>query len=186
MRFIRNLTTGEHPAFRNHLLRLDADDRRLRFGMPMDDEAIRNYADRLDPAQDRLLGCADDQLRIVAAVQLSTRGESVEFAFSVDREWRSRGLAQSLMDRAVLWSRNRGMREALLVCARQNAAMRHVAHKAGMELAIEGSDCYAGMPLVPATPFSLVQEFVAEHGGLQDLVVKAFQRRLPVPAEQAA
>src|SRR5581483_2157393 len=40
---IRELTRAERPALLAHFLALDADDRRLRFGAPQSERALRQY-----------------------------------------------------------------------------------------------------------------------------------------------
>ena len=43
----RKLYVTEYNKYRDHLLRLDHDSRRMRFGMAVDDDFIKNYALRL-------------------------------------------------------------------------------------------------------------------------------------------
>ena len=45
---IRKVWLSESDKFRDHLLRLDRDSRRLRFGMAVSDAFIKDYASRLN------------------------------------------------------------------------------------------------------------------------------------------
>ncbi len=53
---MRTLTASELPKYRDHLLRLDAEDRRLRFGYPISDEAIQGHVRKIDMTKDRITG----------------------------------------------------------------------------------------------------------------------------------
>ena len=68
---IRTLTASELPKYRDHLLRLDEADRRLRFGFPISDQAIRDHVRKIDLATDRMLVQVDDELEIIGAVHIA-------------------------------------------------------------------------------------------------------------------
>lgn len=167
MNSIRNLPPSLWHRYRDHLARLSAEDRRLRFGHMLDDRAIDHFVEGLDPASNHVLVCEDEAGVVVGAVLISLLADrSAELAFSVEAAWRGRGLGRVLGDRAVLWLRNRGIRRAQLVCAGENLAMRRLARHLGMTLAFQESSCEGGADLAPPTPWSLLQEAVALHGVL--------------------
>ena len=152
--FIRPLTPGELPNYLEHLLRLDPADRRMRFGFPISDTGIRAYVQRIDLRTGHILALFDDDLDVVAAAHIVRAGDDVaEFAFSVDREWRGCGVGSELFDRAVLWARNRGIRQAIVYCLNENQAMRHIARKAGVQMTVAAGEIEGRLELLPATPF---------------------------------
>src|SRR5512132_3200349 len=105
---ILTLTAAELPKYRDHLLRLDAEDRRLRFGFIIDDAGIREHVRQLDPQTDRIIAHIDDDLRVVGAAHIALADDSaVELTISVDHSWRGRGVGAQLFDQAVLRARNR-------------------------------------------------------------------------------
>lgn len=165
---IRTLAPSERPAYEAHLLRLDANARRLRFGYFIDDDAVRRHIAGLNPHTDRILGvveagCVAAAVHIVRAKQQpDAPGGAVEFAFSVDADRRGQGLGRRLFDQALAWSRNRGMREVCIYFLTDNHAMRHLARRIGMTISCEAGECLGTLTLAPPTPFSFVREVAAE------------------------
>ena len=162
MGLIRPLTPSELPNYLEHLLRLDSADRRMRFGFQSGDTGLRMHVQRIDLRTGHILALFDD-LDVVAAAHMVRAGDDVaEFAFSVDREWRGRGVGSELFDRAVLWARNRGIRRAIVYCLNENQAMRHIARKAGGQMTVSAGETEGRLELLPATPLSLLVEQASE------------------------
>lgn len=162
--FIRSLTTSELPKYLEHLLRLDSTDRRMRFGYAIGDTGIREHVQRIDLRTDYILALFDDDLDVVAAAHMA-RGRDddlAEFAFSVDREWRSCGVGCELFNRTVLWARNRGIRQAILYCLYENQAIRQLARQAGVQMTVDAGEIEGRLDLLPATPWSFLAEHTSE------------------------
>ena len=162
--FIRSLTTSELPKYLEHLLRLDSTDRRMRFGYAIGDTGIREHVQRIDLRTDYILALFDDDLDVVAAAHMARgRDDDVaEFAFSVDREWRSCGVGCELFNRTVLWARNRGIRQAILYCLYENQAIRQLARQAGVQMTVDAGEIEGRLDLLPATPLSFLAEHTSE------------------------
>jgi GNAT superfamily N-acetyltransferase len=162
--FIRSLTTNELPKYLEHLLRLDPTDRRMRFGFAIGDTGIREHVQRIDLRSDYILALFDDDLDVLAAAHIvRARDEDLaEFAFSVDREWRSRGVGCELFNRTVLWARNRGIRQAILYCLYENQAIRQLARQAGVQMTMDAGEIEGRLDLLPATPLSFLAEHTSE------------------------
>ena len=162
--FIRSLTTSELPKYLEHLLRLDSTDRRMRFGFAIGDTGIREHVQRIDLRSDYILALFDDDLDVVAAAHMARgRDDNVaEFAFSVDREWRSCGVGCELFNRTVLWARNRGIRQAILYCLHENQAIRQLARQAGVQMTVDAGEIEGRLDLLPATPLSFLAEHTSE------------------------
>ena len=161
---IRSLTTSELPKYLEHLLRLDSTDRRMRFGFAIGDTGIREHVQRIDLRTDYILALFDDDLDVVAAAHMARgRDDNVaEFAFSVDREWRSCGVGCELFNRTVLWARNRGIRQAILYCLYENQAIRQLARQAGVQMTVDAGEIEGRLDLLPATPWSFLAEHTSE------------------------
>ena len=169
---IRPLTPSELPNYLEHLLRLDSADRRMRFGFPIGDTGLRAHVQRIDLRTGHILALFDD-LDVVAAAHIVRASDDVaEFAFSVDREWRGRGVGSELFDRAVLWARNRGIRRAIVYCLNENQAMRHIARKAGGQMTVSAGETEGRLELLPATPLSLLVEQASERSAWLGLLLK--------------
>ncbi len=179
MMIVRTLTPLELPRYRDHLLRLGADDRRLRFGFPIPNERIVDFVDRLSPLDTRILVHSGPDLEVIGAAQVSVASwDAVEFAFSVEAPYRGRGVATALFDRALLWARNRRIRRAYVQCLAENYAMRRIARKAGMAISTETGESEGTLCIPAATPMTLLNELTTENVGLLDAAVKANRMKI--------
>ncbi len=174
---IRILMPGELALYRDHLLCLGSEDRRLRFGYPRDDDAVRNYVDGLQPSRDAVLAHFGAGMEVIGAVHVALCARNVaEFAFSVDADHRRCGIGAALFARAVDFARNRGVASAVIYCLAENRQMRSLARKARMTISTSAGDSEGAVELPPATPASMVGEMVSEHAGLCDYALKANRR----------
>jgi len=172
---IRKLWSADRTAFRDHLLRLDENSRRLRFGTPVADTFIQDYANtafRLDTIIFAYF--ADHQIR--AAAEL--RGLSLAFtpaaeaAITVETAWRNRGLASHLMDRLLVSAQNRHVNQIYMICLRENGAMQHVARKFGARLSFEADEVVGKLGPAWPTPASLIQEGWQDANGFVTAVIE--------------
>jgi RimJ/RimL family protein N-acetyltransferase len=155
----------------------------MRFSRFVEDEQIAAFVDGIKFRETAVFGHFSADLDVVAAVQVSINpGKVVEFAFSVEQPYRKCGIAMALMDRALLWARNRGMSRAYVHCFSDNVAMRRVARHAGMEMTSERGETVAFVDLNSANPMSLFRESHAEGFGFVDFSVKALRIPLVKPS----
>jgi GNAT superfamily N-acetyltransferase len=181
MIIIRTLLPIEYDGYRDHLMRLDAGDRRLRFGGPIGDDGIGHFVEKLKLRDTRILAALDPALRVIGAAHLATaRHGAAEAAFSVNHDARGQGLGRALLDRAILWARNRGVRTLHLHFLSDNSALRALARAAGMSIETQAGECEAELALPMASPLSLWREAAAETAGV--LICGARTIRLSRPA----
>jgi GNAT superfamily N-acetyltransferase len=171
---VQRLTASARDAYRAHLAALDPDDARLRFGSVIGADAIGAYVDRIDFERDVVFAVRDDALRVVGAAHLALLDEeSAELGVSVDAGQRRRGIATALVERAAAHARNRNLRTLYMHCLAENAAMMHVARRAGMAVIFDSGHADAQLTLPPADPASLVGEAFADGLALVDFTLKA-------------
>jgi RimJ/RimL family protein N-acetyltransferase len=169
MVLIRTLFPNEIFRYREHLLRLSAEDRRLRFGNVVADGVIDAYVDGIDPARDRILVHMDGSLAVIGAVHISTsHRHATELAFSVEKPARGAGLGTQLAERAILWNRNRGIRRVTICCLPENRAMRRLSARIGMPMTTEDGLCEGTLDLAGATPLSVLRETAQETAAFVD------------------
>src|SRR5688572_8683157 len=106
---IRELTPAEQPALERHFLALAPEDRRLRFGAPLSDFAVRAYVARIDFESDAAFGVFDDALQLAAAAHLARGRGHAELGVSVLDGERGRGIGGALLARAHMHARNWGV-----------------------------------------------------------------------------
>ena len=68
---VRELHAGYREEILNHLLQLNDEDRRLRFGTQTPDEVIRHYVENLDFNKDAIFGVFDLDLKLIGMAHLA-------------------------------------------------------------------------------------------------------------------
>lgn len=163
----------ERDTFERHLLVLDNEDRRLRFGVVLPDQAIRDYVARISFERDAVFGVFDDELCLIGAAHLARCDTHAELGISVLPAWRGAGLGTVLLARSHTHARNWGIRRLFMHCLTENAAMVHLARKEGMSIAASSGEADAWLELPPADASSFTNAVLAEHVGRFDYALKS-------------
>jgi RimJ/RimL family protein N-acetyltransferase len=142
------LLAFERTDLEAHFIALGPEDRRLRFGASLGDDALSAYVARIDFERDRVFAVRDGGTSIVAAVHVAVAGRNAELGLSVLPGFRGCGLGSALFSRAVFHLRNRGIHEVFAHCISENAAMLHLARKHGMRVLRHGSESDARLALM--------------------------------------
>lgn len=179
---IRKLWPTEIGKYRDHLLRLDADNRRMRFGMSVDNAFIADYAKRVNDLKSVVCAClVDGEVRAAAELRplgVYLQGEA-EAAFSVEADWQGMGFGTALMGRIIRTARNRGIRRLYMNCLAENRKMQRIARKYAAELRFEEGEVMG--ELLPAAPncFSIWREALENEYGFVMAVLDLQRRALP-------
>jgi GNAT superfamily N-acetyltransferase len=165
---IRSLGPSHRERIAQHLLRLEPDDRYLRFGYAASDAQIRRYAEQLDFDRDEIFGIYNRRLELIAMAHLAFSEcpehlQCAEFGVSVLKQARGRGLGARLFERAVMHARN---------ALSENTAMLNIARKAGATVRRDGSESEAYLHLPPARLDTHMTELVEQHIGEMDYQIK--------------
>jgi GNAT superfamily N-acetyltransferase len=169
---VRELSRLERDALEGHFVSLDAEDRRLRFGVPLADSAVRDYVARTDFERGAVFGVSDDALALIGAGHLARADAHAELGISVLPGHRGRGIGAALLARAHMHARNWGVRSLFMHCLGENAAMMHLARKQQMALALEAGEADAWLRLPPADAASYFGEVFAQRVALFDHALK--------------
>ncbi len=165
---IRKLWFTETEKFRDHLLRLDIESRRMRFGMTVDDDFIRNYAGQVSQLESVVYGFFVGG-EMHAAAELRMIGDSwagdAEAAFSVERDYQDSGVGTELLGRLILTARNRGVSRLYMNCLSTNRKMQRIAKKYEADLFFDQGDVVGQLKPANPTPFSLMTEAMEDGSG---------------------
>ena len=177
---IRKLWPTETEKFRDHLLRLDKDSRRMRFAHGVSDSFIEDYANRMSEMGSIVYAHIEDgEVRAVAELRKLSDvwGQEAEAAFSVEKSHQELGIGSELMGRVIRSARNRGVQRLYLSCLPENNKMQSIARKYEAELKFEYGEVVG--QIVPSQPnyFSLIAEAVEDRVGYV-LAVLDLQDRL--------
>jgi GNAT superfamily N-acetyltransferase len=180
---IRKLWSVETDAYRDHLLRLDPESRRNRFGGAIADDMIRTYAATARGSDVILHGFfVDGVLRGVADLRILVplyRREA-EAAFSIEKPWQSHGIGSALLERSLLAARNRGIKLLHVSCLAGNQRMQQLARKFDAELTFDFDTVIGRMENPHPTPLSVMRELVIDSHSFAAAYVD-FQSRLLRP-----
>jgi RimJ/RimL family protein N-acetyltransferase len=155
---IRRLWPTETERFRDHLLRLDKESRRMRFAHSVSDSFIAAYASRMSEFGSLVFGhVVDGEVRGAAELRRlgDAWGDEAEAAFSVEREYQDHGVGSELMGRVVRAARNRRIKRLYMSCLAENARMQAIARKHAAVLRFEYGEVIG--EILPPTPSYLSQ-----------------------------
>jgi GNAT superfamily N-acetyltransferase len=166
---IRRLWPADMPAFRDHLLRLDAQSRHERFGGGMSDDFVVRYAESCFGQGDLVFGAfVDGQMRGAGELRSSAaiwteqapfqRHIHAEAAFSVEDPYRRRGVGEQLFRRIESAASNHGVETIDIVCTPDNVGMMRLAAKFKTQFTFQESQLTGRLTARRPTPMSLVRE----------------------------
>lgn len=108
----------------------------------------------------------------LADVASASIASMAEFGVSVVRRARGRGYGARLFEHAVIHARNAGVAQMMIHALTENAAMLHIARKAGARVRRDGSESEAYLTLPPADLESRLSELMASRMGEVDYRLK--------------
>ena len=180
---VRKLWPTEKDRFRDHLLRLDKESRRMRFAHGVSDAFIEDYASRMNEMGSLVYAYLEGGMAHAAAEMRKlgdTWGQEAEAAFSVESTHQDMGIGTELMGRVIRSARNRGVQRLYMSCLAENSRMQAIARKYEADLRFEYGEVVG--EIVPQEPnyFSILAEAVEDRVGfvlavleLQNRIVKA-------------
>ena len=169
---VRELSRLDRESLEPHFLALGSEDRRLRFGAPLKDDAVRTYASRIDFEHDAAFGVHDDALRLIGVAHLARSLGHAELGVSVLPAHRGRGIGGALLARTHMRARNWGMRALFMHCLAENSAMMRLARRQRMRIVVDSGEVDAWLHLPPADASSHFGEVFAERVALFDYALK--------------
>jgi len=177
---IRKLWPSETDRFRNHLLRLDKQSRRLRFAHGVADAFIEDYSSRMSDMGSLVFGfVVAGEVRAAAELRKlgDTWGREAEAAFSVEKAYQDQGIGSELMGRVIRAARNRGLQLLYMSCLAENSKMQTIARKYEADLRFEYGEVIGEIVPDTANYFSILAEAMDDRVGFM-LAVLDLQSRL--------
>ena len=182
---IRKLFPVENHKFRDHLLRLDRDSRRSRFGHTVADSFVKAYAERLSEHNSVVYGYFVDGV-MHAAAELrkvsDTWGKEAEAAFSVETPYQESGVGSDLMGRIIQAARNRGVEQIYIICMAENTRMQRIAKKHDAVLRFEQGEVVGRIKPAWPSALSVLAEAVDDQRAYVMMVLDLQSRLVPSAA----
>jgi GNAT superfamily N-acetyltransferase len=178
---VRKLWIGEADKYREHLLRLDRDSRRSRFGGAVSDQFLRTYVE-LSLGLDAVVHGYFVAGTVRGAAELRPLGPTfaheAEAAISVEQLWQSHGIGSALLERTLLAARNRGYRMLHMACLADNRRMQQLARKFDAELTFDFGSVVGAVESARPTPLSVLREVMADSHGFATAMLDVQTRML--------
>ena len=174
----RKLWASDSAILHAHLLRLDQESRRMRFGTPVTDYFIEHYAQNALGSHSISHGYfVDGILRGVAELRgfRMVGGGEAEAAFSVEQDFQNKGIGTELFSRTVLAAQNRGISKLFINFLSQNARMQAIAKKFDAVVSYDSDGGHAQIEAPRANALSMWKEALTDG---QDLANSAAQTHL--------
>ncbi len=165
---IRKLWPSETEKFRDHLLRLDKDSRRMRFAHAVSDSFIEDYASRMNDMGAIVYAFIEGgEVRAVAELKKlgDTWGQEAEAAFSVENGYQEKGIGTELMGRVIRAARNRGVHHLFMSCLSENRKMQAIALKHEADLRFEYGEVIGEIVPIDSDYFSIMAEAMEDRVG---------------------
>jgi RimJ/RimL family protein N-acetyltransferase len=166
------LDEANRLALRTHLLALDAEDRRLRFGFAARDASIERYVADIDFTRDAVFGVPGEGRALDGIAHLALDNHHAEIGVSVLKHARGRGIGSVLVSRAAVHARNRGIKLLFMQCLSENRAIMRIARALGMRVVTDGRESEASLSLPAADAVSVKRESEADPIALCDAALK--------------
>ncbi|MFN7087263.1 MAG: GNAT family N-acetyltransferase [Burkholderiales bacterium] len=167
---VQKLVAFQRRQMLRHLRRLSPQDRRLRFGTYINDDAIERYVMDIDFARDKVFGIFEPDLTLagVAHLALEPARGTAELGLSVDAAHRGKGYGYALLNHGRLCAQNLGCRRLYMHCLAENHIMMHLARKAGMQVVTDCGEADAYVVLGETAREKPAREFPGDPGVLPD------------------
>lgn len=149
-----------------HFIKLSEHDLYLRFGHRPSNEKVKEYLTktvRNDNTRDNadFWFAIKDGVEIVATLHVAIRGDTAEFGFTVDENHRGKKLGQLLFARGFQMTSEYSIREIYMACLSENAAMKHIARKFGLNIKSYGTDTESTLEVPKSALFKQYMDVVA-------------------------
>ena len=176
---IRKLWPNETDRFRDHLLRLDGESRRMRFAHGVADAFIIDYAKRMNDMGGIVYAYIEnDMVRATAELRRISDTWGREFGSCICRRAQSPGSWHRfrLMGRVICSARNRGVGRLYMSCLADNRRMQTIARKYEAELKFEYGEVTGEIEPVGPDYFSFLSEAVDDRIGFMLAVLDIHER----------
>lgn len=162
---IYRLPRSEFHRYKTHLLSLDEESRYMRFGFHIKNETITELVDswEKDFGNHKIFVIENDDLEVVGVAHISRVDDPVELAFSVLKEYQHRGMGDALMERAVEYCQNRGIKIGCMVCLNSNDKIKRLARKHDILVRTDNGDTVGEVSIPSLTPLSMWKEYVEDN-----------------------
>ena len=162
---------------------LVGNDRRLRFGGSLSDEAIETYlkSSFVDFGINNMWFIVDVESpetfgrKVVATCHINYdyKTNTAELGLTVSPDYRNQKIGQELYNRGVTWARMKGAETIFMHCLSENKTMQHIARKAGMTvITIDPTEKQSSIKVDKNPMMAGFQDSVLEQMAVYDMLIR--------------
>jgi GNAT superfamily N-acetyltransferase len=148
------LGRGDRDSLVAHFRSLGPEDRRLRFGILVDDAFLERYVDGMDFGRDVVFGARTGPGQWVGIGHLVLDENAPELGLSVLPAARGRGLGAAIFRYAVVRAARAGKDRLYMHCLTSNRAIMSIARAAGMAIRSDSGEADAHLVVPPYPEFA--------------------------------
>ena len=150
---LERLHDTDRQGLLEHYLALSPEDRRLRFGLLVSDEFVRDYVDRIDFRGEVVFGLCSGAGQWLGIGHLSAAADDAELGLSVLEHARGRGLGAAIFRFAVAHAARNGVARLFMHFLTRNKAILSLARSALMEIRSTAGESDAHLVVPPHADF---------------------------------
>ena len=172
----RFLSNKEYGWYADWLKDQDDETLRLYFGIPVTDYFIENLVKGFvdNPEKHQFL-VAERNGVWVGTIHIAIVGKSnIEFGVIVASSCRQQGVADQMMEEAIVWARNCGFKNLYMHCLTWNRPIRNLCEKHNLEIKnfTDGGETESLCKLPPRTLSSIGHEYVIKNRNLYRMILQ--------------
>lgn len=157
----RLLNKKELGLYGEYLKKRDRDSLTRYFGTLVSDQVIDNLVSGMIEHEDLhdVLVAENENLEIVGTIHIARINDrQVELGIMVSEAYRGMGVANEMMEMALLYCRNRGLYDVYMHCMSNNEAIMKLVKKKGLFISNQTGEADAHVTLPYSSIFTLVWE----------------------------
>jgi RimJ/RimL family protein N-acetyltransferase len=157
-----------------HLLSLDNEDLRLRFGYTPTDSIIEKYVDdSWDKRGNQWFGVYDTKIDgLIATLHVSLMNHSAaEIGCTVLSDYRNNGIGSDLFVRGTTWAKANDVKEIYIYCLSENKAIQKIVKNNQMHIVtIERGEAEATLS-TPYDPLATIKDVLLDRVAVYDMIL---------------
>jgi GNAT superfamily N-acetyltransferase len=153
------LVKNQFSEYGSWLKSQDPQTRHDYFGYALTDEAIDSLIQQFSlNSKNHHFLVAKSNSQWVGTIHIATHSTEVEFGVIVALQYRKQGIANTMMDEAITWARNRHFKDLFMHCINWNRPIKQLCQKHGLVPRNMVGDSEANLILKPPTSASFFKE----------------------------
>ena len=153
------LSVNQFPEYASWLKAQDSETLHNYFGCAIDSESVDALVNKFakNPTHNHFLIAKIDG-EWAGSIHVASHDKEVEFGVIVATPFRKQGIANTMMDEAITWARNRFYTGLYMHCISWNLPIKHLCRKHGLQARNMMGDSGANLQLQAPNPVSFFKE----------------------------